>query len=115
MRDLNVKVTMTADTLDHFETCHKAYGRQAQEDILLEEMAELTKAILKHRRAERCGSEVGTVNARDAIIDELADVMIMITQLRAIWEVEDIIDPDWLAERIRDKLERQAIRLERGN
>jgi len=115
MRDMKVRIAMSADAMDHFEACHKTYGRQAQEDVLIEEMAELTKAVLKHRRAERCGSKVGTVNARNAIVDELADVTIMIAQLWAIWEIENIIDPEWLTEWIRNKLERQAIRLEGGN
>lgn len=57
------------------------YGQSAQLDLVVEEMAELTKAISKLRRA-RPGPEFrATV---ENIVEETADVQIMIDQLRMI-------------------------------
>ena len=62
------------------------YGTRSQEDVAIEEMAELQKAILKHRR--RAGEKT-----RADIIDEIADVEIMMQQLKIIYscnmEVEE--------------------------
>lgn len=67
------------------------HGAYAQIDHAIEEMSELTKALLKERRA------VGTANydasLRDHIREEMADVYIMLNQLSLIfgdcsdWEV----------------------------
>ena len=63
-----------------------SYGCKSQEDVAIEEMAELQKAILKHRRD--AGEET-----RAGIIDEIADVQIMLEQLKIIYschkEVEE--------------------------
>ena len=68
---------------------NNSYGTKSQEDVAIEEMAELQKAILKHRRYT--GDET-----RAEIIDEIADVEIMIEQLKIIIsckkEVESRID-----------------------
>ena len=65
------------------------YGTRSQEDVAIEEMAELQKAILKHRR--RAGEKT-----RVDIVEEIADVEIMIEQLKIIYscskEVEGIKD-----------------------
>ena len=53
------------------------YGTKAQQDIAIEELAELQKAILKHRR-------YGSKETEQAIIDEIADVEIMLEQLKII-------------------------------
>lgn len=67
------------------------YGNDAQEDMAIEECSELVKAILKFRR-----SDEKTAEMRDAVIDEIADVQIMLTQLGIIFncvaEVEERID-----------------------
>lgn len=58
----------------------RTYGEVAQEDMVIEEMAELTKAICKTRRAKP-----GTDAWADAmvnVIEEVADVQIMLDQLR---------------------------------
>ena len=66
-----------------------SYGIHSQQDIAIEELSELQKAILKHRRY-RCKE------TEQAIIDEIADVEIMLEQLKIIYscsrEVEDRID-----------------------
>lgn len=53
------------------------YGAEAQTDMMIEEMSELTKALLKHRRKE---SEKTLYN----ILEEIADVQIMLDQMKLI-------------------------------
>ena len=75
-----------------FRRCICDYGTQPQVDVAIEEMSELTKALLKWRRAK--GAEL--TKAREDIIDEIADVRIMCRQMeilfQAEWEVERRID-----------------------
>lgn len=78
------------------------YGTKNQEDIAVEELSELQKAILKHRR-KRSGKR------RKAIIDELADASVMLEQLKTIYschrEVGERVDykVDWQVKRIKKK------------
>lgn len=53
-----------------------SYGEMAQEDMLFEEMSELEKAILKLRRTRYMDE-----SKRAYVIEELADVHIMTTQM----------------------------------
>lgn len=54
------------------------YGKEAQTDMMIEEMSELTKALLKHRRN-------ATPKTLDNIKEEMADVQIMLDQMRLIY------------------------------
>ena len=54
------------------------YGSRAQEEMAIEEMAELTKAIVKRHRA---GDKASYDKAMSSITEEMADVIIMLTQL----------------------------------
>lgn len=56
------------------------YGKQAQLDVAVEEMAELTKEIIKSKR--------GASNYHQ-IVEELADVYIMMTQVKLIYGIYD--------------------------
>ena len=76
-----------------------SYGTKSQEDVAIEEMAELQKAILKHRRYT--GDET-----RAEIIDEIADVEIMIEQLKIIFSCKKEVE-----NRIYYKIERQIKRI----
>lgn len=76
-----------------------SYGTKSQEDVAIEEMAELQKAILKHRRYT--GDET-----RAEIIDEIADVEIMIEQLKIIFSCKKEVES-----RIDYKIERQIKRI----
>lgn len=58
------------------------YGAPAQMDMAVEEMAELTKALCKIKRAQ-AGCEVTA--AIGNVIEEMADVQIMLDQLRIIF------------------------------
>lgn len=53
------------------------YGAEAQTDMMIEEMSELTKALLKHRRKE-------SEETLDNILEEIADVQIMLDQMKLI-------------------------------
>ena len=52
------------------------YGDESQIDMAIEEMSELTKALLKRRR------KIGSI---DDILEEMADVSIMLDQLEIIF------------------------------
>lgn len=81
----------------------ETYGVQAQCDVAIEEMAELTKAIMKIRRvADDYGK---TQVALDNLLEEIADVDIMIEQMKIMW------GPKQVEEYRRKKLERLDRRL----
>jgi len=61
------------------------YGKDAQIDKAIEEMSELTKALLKNRHKTKDYEEA---IYRDAIAEEIGDVMIMIQQLRMIFDCD---------------------------
>ena len=60
----------------------ETYGAQAQEMMLLEEMSELQKEICKYWR--------GRDNTR-AIAEEIADVEIMLEQMKMIFQCADAV------------------------
>ncbi|MBE6455684.1 MAG: hypothetical protein IJO11_07420 [Alphaproteobacteria bacterium] len=75
------------------------WGNHAQLLMVLEEMSELQKEILKNinRRKDNV----------DAIIDEVADVEIMLEQLKYIYQIDEAVK-----QRIPVKLEKVKARLE---
>lgn len=76
--------------------CH--YGSLKQAGVAIEEMSELTKELSKNIfRGEQ---------NREQIVDELADVTIMLEQLRLIYEVNDDV-----CEHMDAKIERMYERL----
>lgn len=83
------------------------YGADPQIDVAIEEMGGLTKALLKLRQVHKkndCGSRLA---CREAIIDELADVSIMIRQMEILFLADDEVD-----KRIDEKIKRQLKRME---
>lgn len=81
----------------------ETYGVQAQCDVAIEEMAELTKAIVKIRRV--ADDYEKTQAALDNLLEEIADVDIMIDQLKIMW------GPKQVEEYRRKKIERLERRL----
>lgn len=75
------------------------YGINTQEDIAIEELAKLQKAILKHRRYKNKDTERG-------IIDEIADVEIMLEQLKIIYSCHDNVK-----KRVEYKIDREIKRI----
>lgn len=84
------------------------YKKEAQIDMAIEEMSELTKALLKHRRAERSPEAWDYEKTRQNILEEIADVIIMLMQLIMIYGGREIIQQD-----INDKVDRLEKRLNR--
>lgn len=87
------------------------YGVTAQEDICIEEMAELTKAILKVRRARKFGQ----YNINDCIsnlIEEIADVEISLEYLKLIQEQTNPNFRNRVNEMIRYKIKRIKLRMD---
>lgn len=65
-----------------YEKALRTWGTQAQIMMALEEMSELTKELCKHFRESHNGAE---------IIDEVADVTIMMEQLRLIFGINEAV------------------------
>jgi NTP pyrophosphatase (non-canonical NTP hydrolase) len=76
----------------------RKYGVDAQDDIAIEEMSELTKAIIKNRRYK-------TFATLESIYEELADVYIMLEQMMMS------LDKDRVQSYVNSKLERLNERL----
>lgn len=82
------------------KTFHKAvkvFGARNQEDIAIEEMSELTKALIKHRR-------YNTECTKEDILEEMVDVYIMLCQLCIIHGFDE--------EKVYEKVERLSMLLE---
>lgn len=78
------------------------YGIENQMMQCIEEMGELIQAINKYRRAE---FSVSCIDAYNQVIEEIADVQIMIEQMRMIFNEDDVDKV------IAEKLERMRERL----
>ena len=74
------------------------YGVDAQDDIAIEEMSELTKAIIKNRRYK-------TFATLENLYEELADVYIMLEQIMMS------LEKDRVQSYVNSKLERLNERL----
>ena len=79
------------------------YGRRMQEDICIEEMSELTKALIKCRRVKQEHEESET--AEENVLEEIADVQIMLDQMRIIFG-DTSEQEEFKVNRLRERLER---------
>lgn len=95
----------TTNRPEVLQECVNTYGAEAQVDMAVEEMSELTKALLKYRRKEAQGSK-DLEEARENILEEVADVIIMLTQLIMIYGGRDLVQ-----ETIENKVDQQIKRL----
>ena len=76
---------MTETQLEVLVKAIDTFGIDHQSDIAIEEMSELIKAIIKHRRYR-------TAETLDNLKEEIADVQIMAWQLQLMYgNVDDII------------------------
>ena len=71
------------DRIAVLESAISVFGLRSQKDLAIEEMSELTKAICKERRAR---TKIERAEARANIIEEIADVYIMLQQLIMIYD-----------------------------
>ena len=85
------QINVMIDALEH-------YGNNAQVDIAIEEMSELIKELLKNRRGEE---------NRIMIADEMADVYIMLEQLKFIFginETELKVNVEFKIQRLKNRI-----------
>ena len=83
MNNINQVLEKMEDT-ELFSLALLAWGVPAQEDTLIEEAAELIKAIMKMRRhLKRSPPQVATYHAfEDRILSELADLQLLLNQIK---------------------------------
>ena len=79
------------------------YGRRMQEDICIEEMSELTKALIKCCRVKQEHEESET--AEENVLEEIADVQIMLDQMRIIYG-DTSEQEEFKVNRLKERLER---------
>ena len=78
------------------------YGAPAQMDMAVEEMAELTKALCKVKRVS-CAAEAKAV--LENAVEEMADVQIMLDQLRIIFGHSTAEAEEYKLERLKKRLD----------
>jgi len=76
----------TNERLEIYREAIKQWGVDAQIDMAIEEMAELISALQHHRRREE-RQHIATINE---VIDEIADVEIMMEQLKYMFFVNSL-------------------------
>ena len=77
----------------------KHYGEEIQSTVCMEECAELIQAISKMKRG---------IDAKDNLVEEIADVLICIEMLKQIYNISDCSIENW----IERKQERMLRRME---
>lgn len=86
----------------------ETYGAEKQIDMAIEEMSELIKALLKHRRAL---IELSDIECRRAaendVTEEIADVEIMLEQMKIIFNCHYSVDgiKNYKLNRLKSRLE----------
>lgn len=108
---MNKQVLPEIKNPEVLEKAIKKYGVSIQSDMAIEEMSELTKAILKNRRIWRFGSEEELKKQVENIVEEAADVLITVAQVIMMYDyegkVQDIVD--FKINRLRERLEKEEI------
>lgn len=85
------------------------YGTDAQQDMVIEEALELALAILKHRRAVREGYPSKVLSRRDNVVEESADVRIMLEQVNMMFDCEEEVQEqiEFKVNRLKERLNKQ--------
>lgn len=81
------------------EKAIEKYGKNKQLDMVIEEMSELTKEICKQKRGK---------DNREEIIEEIADVRIMLEQLEMMFNIKATV----IYTKVSEKIERLRKRME---
>lgn len=109
---------MTSEQLEKIRKIARHYGYEVQSRQCIEEMAELMQAINKLWRTNNSIKDLDSfynhpelISARWRVIEELADVQIMVSQLSHLLGS----DEGELDECINKKLDRQLKRMEEEN
>ena len=74
---------MQYDRVDILNAAIKHYGRDSQIDMMIEEMSELIKALLKYRRSGYHQTLLCEIR------EEMADVRIMLDQMKILFGATD--------------------------
>lgn len=69
-------------TKEIYKTAVRKWGKKLQYLCLIEEMSELTKEIIKHMRGK---------NDLEKIAEEVADVEVMLGQIKDIFNIEESV------------------------
>ena len=93
-------IEITEEQREVLKLAIEIYGEENQIDKCIEEMAELTQALLKYRHDRK-----NTVGVYSNLVEEIADVRIMIEQM-AIIHIEEAVK-----EKLDYKIDRLAQRL----
>lgn len=94
---------MKKSQINKCETIAEHYGNSTQEFQAVSELFELGE-VLTRRPGQR------TLSWKDKLLDEMADVTIMIQQLRLLYNISD----ELFNEKINEKLNRQLNRIRNG-
>lgn len=86
------------------EKAVETYGKDMQLTVAIEELSELIKEICKHKRG---------ADNRDKIIEEMADVYIMLSQIEIIFDVTDSEIEKVMDEKL-DRTEARLVFVERS-
>ena len=70
-----------------YTSAYKKWGPEAQLDMIVEECAELIKAVTKYKRADKATLDKAIEN----LVDELADVEIMIEQTKHLYQISQVV------------------------
>lgn len=81
----------TIASIDVLKRAVSDWGNTQQIDMAIEEMSELTKALLKHRRAEKSPEVLDYEKTFQNIAEEMADVYIMLSQLSIIFKNSELV------------------------
>lgn len=73
---------MNATELTKVQQIAETYGYEAQREMLVEELSELIQAVQKLKRADNSGDAERIDKATSAYLEEMADVTIMLEQMR---------------------------------
>lgn len=99
---------MTEETRKKIQKIAQTYGYDAQSRQCIEEMAELTQAINKYWRKQENGQPTDKKDCFDNLVEEMADVQIM------LWQLEYLLNAD-TSIIIQQKLDRQMERMEKND
>lgn len=100
---------MNINELTKVQQIADTYGYEAQREMLVEECAELIQAVQKLKRADNSGDAEKVDKATSAYLEEMADVSIMLEQMRYMLtpRLKQELD-NYIAKKLDRQLERIA-------
>lgn len=82
---------LATEDMGILRNCVEKYGKTHQVEIAIEEMSELTKALIKERRAYYDNDDTFIDSKELDIAEEMADVYIMLLQLGLVFDNHDSV------------------------